>query len=151
MWKRRMTNWFRQLRSIMMSLISFGFKPSYEKLYHLVIAAIYMPMKKRNVLKCKKTCRNSTENYIYEGLLMVKCAQNGQDFRSLPSDACEPSRDQICKFWVTNTLRKFYRMIPGNNMGQITRVRTALIFIVSFGMVMQILYFPCSWLSMGER
>lgn len=65
--------------------------------YHLVVAAIYM----------------------------VKCAQDGQDFRCLPSDACEPSRDQICKFWDTNTLSKFYRKVPGNTMVQIKRVRTA--------------------------
>lgn len=56
---------------------------------------------------------------------MVKCAQNGHDFRSLSFDACEPSRDQICKFWDTNTLSKLYRKVPGNNMGQIKRVRTA--------------------------
>lgn len=46
-----MTNWFRQLRSIMISLIIFGSKPSYEKLYHLVIAAIYMPMKIKKSFK----------------------------------------------------------------------------------------------------
>lgn len=40
-----MMNWFWQLRSIMMSLVIFEFKPSYEKSYHLVIAAIYIPMK----------------------------------------------------------------------------------------------------------
>lgn len=52
MWKRRMTNWFRQLRSIMMSLIIiFGFKPSYEQFYHLVIAAIHMPMKIKKSFK----------------------------------------------------------------------------------------------------
>lgn len=56
---------------------------------------------------------------------MVKCAQNGHDFRSLSFDACEPSRDQICKFWDTNTLSKLYIFVPGNNMGQIKRVRTA--------------------------
>lgn len=49
-----MTNWFRELRSIMMSLVIFGFKPSYEKLYHLVIAAIYMPMKIKKSFKIEK-------------------------------------------------------------------------------------------------